>query len=108
MVRHDRLGGLAAIAARLRPEDIALVADVAALDRLAAEPHGDDVLAVLVAFCATGSTRKAAARVHRHHSTIAARLSHAERRLGFSFHAPGGRLRLDLALLLRHLRDEPG
>ncbi|WP_433137507.1 helix-turn-helix domain-containing protein [Actinomadura nitritigenes] len=108
VVRHDRLGGLAAIAARLRPEDIALVADVAALDRLAAEPHGDDVLAVLVAFCATGSTRKAAARVHRHHSTIAARLSHAERRLGFSFQAPGGRLRLDLALLLRHLRDEPG
>jgi hypothetical protein len=108
VVRHDRLGALAAIAARLRPEDIAQVADVAALDRLAAEPHGDDVLAVLVAFCATGSTRKAAARVHRHHSTIAARLSHAERRLGFSFHAPGGRLRLDLALLLRHLRDEPG
>ncbi|MBO2457730.1 helix-turn-helix domain-containing protein [Actinomadura violacea] len=107
VVRHDRLGGLAAIAARLRPEDIAQVADVAALDRLAGEPHGGDVLDVLVAFCATGSTRKAAARVHRHHSTIAARLAHAERRLGFSFHAPGGRLRLDLALLLRHLRDEP-
>ncbi|MDL4821478.1 helix-turn-helix domain-containing protein [Actinomadura opuntiae] len=108
VVRHDRLGGLAAVAARLRPADIAEVADVAALDRLAAEPHGDDVLEVLVAFCATGSTRKAAARVHRHHSTIAARLAQAERHLGFSFHAPGGRLRLELALLLRHLRDEPG
>ncbi|MFB4297478.1 helix-turn-helix domain-containing protein [Actinomadura sp. NTSP31] len=107
VVRHDRLGGFAVVGARLRPADIAEVADVAALDRLAVEPHGEDVLEVLGAFCATGSTRKAAARVHRHHSTIAARLAHAERRLGFSFHAPGGRLRLELALLLRHLRDEP-
>lgn len=107
VVHYDGLGALAVVAARMRDEDIAGVADVAALDRLAAEPNGAGTLAVLAAFCATGSARQAAARVHRHHSTIAARLAHAEERLGFSFSAPGGRRRLDLAVLLRHLRDNP-
>jgi hypothetical protein len=107
VVRYDGLGALAVIAARMRDVDIAAVPDVAALDALAAEPNGAGTLAVLAAFCATGSARRAAARVHRHHSTIAARLAHAEARLGFSFSAPGGRRRLDLAVLLRHLRDRP-
>ena len=107
VVRHDGLGALAVIAARMRAEDIAGVADVAALDRLAAEPNGAGTLAVLAAFCAAGSARGAAARVHRHHSTIAARLAHAESKLGFSLADPGGRRRLDLAILLRHLRDRP-
>ncbi|TDD84498.1 PucR family transcriptional regulator, partial [Actinomadura darangshiensis] len=104
VVHHEALGALAAVAVRMRDEDIAQVADVAVLDRLAAEPG---TLGVLTAFCATGSARQAAARVHRHHSTVAARLAHAEARLGFSFSGPGGRLRLDLALLLRRLRDNP-
>ncbi|MFB4307465.1 helix-turn-helix domain-containing protein [Actinomadura sp. GTD37] len=107
VVHYTGLGALAVIAARMRDEDIAGVADVAALDGLAAEPNGAGTLAVLAAFCATGSARRAAARVHRHHSTIAARLAHAEQRLGFSLSVPGGRRRLDLALLLRHLRDTP-
>ncbi|NKZ07621.1 helix-turn-helix domain-containing protein [Actinomadura latina] len=107
VVHYDGLGALAVIAARMRDEDIAAVADVAALDGLAAEPNGAGMLAVLAAFCATGSARRAAARVHRHHSTIAARLAQAEAWLGFSFSAPGGRRRLDLAVLLRHLRDNP-
>lgn len=105
VVHADQLGALASIAARLRTEDIAEVADVTALDRLAEEPHGEDTLSVLGAFCATGSARKAAAEVYRHHSTVAARLAHAESRLGFSFTGTGGRLRLELALVLRHLRD---
>ncbi|MEU5988027.1 helix-turn-helix domain-containing protein [Spirillospora sp. NPDC047418] len=107
VVHYDGLGALAVIAARMRDEDIAAVPDVAALDALAAEPNGAGTLAVLAAFCATGSARRAAARVHRHHSTIAARLAYAEARLGFSFAAPGERRRLDLAVLLRHLRDRP-
>ncbi|MGW3687883.1 PucR family transcriptional regulator [Streptomyces sp. NPDC005125] len=101
----DELGALAALATRMRTEDIAQVADVAALDRLASEPHGIDTLAALTAFCGTGSARKAAAEVYRHHSTIAVRLAHAESRLGFSFATPAGRLRLELAIILRHLRD---
>ncbi|QYX76646.1 helix-turn-helix domain-containing protein [Streptomyces akebiae] len=101
----DELGAMAALAARMRTEDIAQVADVTALDRLASEPHGADTLAALTAFCSTGSARKAAAAVYRHHSTVAARLAHAESRLGFAFATPAGRLRLELAIVLRHLRD---
>ncbi|MDW6057577.1 helix-turn-helix domain-containing protein [Streptomyces sp. FXJ1.4098] len=48
---------------------------------------------------------KAAASVYRHHSTVADRLTRAEAHLGFSFTTPAGRLRLELALLLRNLRD---
>ncbi|KMS85630.1 hypothetical protein ACZ91_41460 [Streptomyces regensis] len=105
VVHADELGALAVLAARLRTEDIAQVADVAALDRLASEPYGADTIAALTAFCRTGSARKAATEVYRHHSTIAARLAHAESRLGFSFAAPAGRLRLELAIVLRHLRN---
>jgi hypothetical protein len=103
VVRWDELGALAVLAS-LRQDDIAEVADVAALDRIAAEPAGADTIGVLTAFCATDSVRKAAASVYRHHSTIAARLAHAEERLGFPLGTAAGRRRLDLALVLRHLR----
>ncbi|MFI6339810.1 helix-turn-helix domain-containing protein [Streptomyces sp. NPDC050535] len=104
VVHADQLGALAALA-RLRAKDIAEVADLAVLDGIAAEPQGEELLSILIAFCATGSTRKAATEVHRHHSTVAARLAHAETRLGFPLTVPIGRIRLELALLLHHLRD---
>jgi hypothetical protein len=93
------------VLASLRHADIAEVADVVALDRIAEEPGGQDTIDVLVAFCATDSVRKAAAVVFRHHSTVAARLAAAEARLGFSLNGTEGRRRLDLALVLRHLRE---
>lgn len=98
VVRWDDLGALAVLAS-LRQDDIAAVADVAALDRVDA-----DTIAMLTAYCATDSVRKAAASVYRHHSTVAARLAHAEERLGFPLGTAAGRRRLDLALVLRHLR----
>ncbi|WP_158887666.1 helix-turn-helix domain-containing protein [Amycolatopsis anabasis] len=105
IVWAEGLGGLALLADKLGAADIAGVTDVAALDRLAAEPTGADLLAVLQAFCATGSVRKAATAVYRHHSTIATRMVHAEEVLGFALDSPHGRFRLHLALLLRRLRD---
>ncbi|MGC7102912.1 helix-turn-helix domain-containing protein [Amycolatopsis lurida] len=104
VVRWDDLGAVAVLAS-LRPADIAEVADVATLDRLAEESGGKDTIDVLTAFCATDSVRKAAAKVYRHHSTVAARLAAAEARLGFSLSTMEGRRRLDLALVLRHLRE---
>jgi hypothetical protein len=101
VVRWDDLGAVAVLGA-LRRADIAEVADVATLDRIA-EDQG--TIEVLMAFCATDSVRKAAALVYRHHSTVAARLTLAEERLGFSLSTTEGRRRLDLALVLRHLRD---
>ncbi|MFK4085691.1 helix-turn-helix domain-containing protein [Kribbella sp. NPDC020789] len=103
VVRSDDLGGLLVVVERLRPEDIAASPDVAALDRIAAEAGGDDLLAILRAFAITESVRKAAALVFRHHSTVAYRLEHAESVLGFSFGTASGRFRLQLALTMRAL-----
>jgi len=103
IVRSDELGGLLVLAERLRPQDISSSPDVAALDRIAAEPGGDDLLSILRAFCHTGSVRKAAALVYRHHSTVAYRLEHAETVLGFPLTNPDNRFRLHLALVMRAL-----
>lgn len=100
VVWWERLGGLALFADQ--HVDVAALDDVRALDRLAADPHGIDTLEAL---CATGSARKAAAVLHRHHSTMAARLARAESVLGFGLDDAAGRLRLHLALMLRRLRD---
>jgi len=107
VVRADSLGALSVISTTMRPADIARVADVAALDRIAAAPHGVDTLTALTALCAAGSVRQAATRLYRHHSTLAARIALAEARLGFCPTTPAGRSRLELAILLRHLRDTP-
>jgi hypothetical protein len=69
------LGSLALLAEQVDHADIAALPDVRALDRLAAEL---DMIAMLDGLCATGSVRKAAAALHRHHSTMAAPLARAE------------------------------
>ncbi|MFC0436032.1 helix-turn-helix domain-containing protein [Kutzneria buriramensis] len=104
-VEWDSLGALGPIAQRLPADGVGDVPDLAALDRLAAEPGGQDTLDLLTAVVATDSVRKAAALVHRHHSSVAGRLARAEATLGFDVHSPGGRFRLTLALALRRLRD---
>ncbi|GIF13779.1 helix-turn-helix domain-containing protein [Actinoplanes teichomyceticus] len=103
VVWWDRLGSLAPLADRLDRAELDGLADVRALDRLAA--HGEDAVAALAALCTTGSARKAAAALHRHHSTMPARLARAEAVLGFEVDSPAGRFRLQLALMLRRLRD---
>ncbi|MDX8142370.1 helix-turn-helix domain-containing protein [Lentzea sp. BCCO 10_0061] len=102
VVWWERLGGLALLAEQLDTADIAALPDVRALDRLAAEPG---MITMLDALCATGSVRKAAAVLHRHHSTMTVRLARAESVLGFELDS-AGRFRLHLALMLRRLRDD--
>jgi hypothetical protein len=104
-VRWDDLGALGPIAQQVKVDEIGDIPDVLALDRLAAEPGGQDTLDVLTAVAATDSVRKAATLVHRHHSSVAARLARAETGLGYAVDAPAGRFRLTLALALRRLRD---
>jgi DNA-binding PucR family transcriptional regulator len=72
---------------------------------LATEPYGEEVLAMLDGLCATGSGRKAADTLHRHHKTGQTRLARAEAVLKFPLDTPAGRFRLHLALILRRLRD---
>ncbi|MEV6710820.1 helix-turn-helix domain-containing protein [Lentzea sp. NPDC051208] len=102
VVWWERLGGLALLAEQVALADIEALPDVRALDRLAAEPG---MIPMLDALCATASVRKAAAALHRHHSTMTARLARVESVLGFELDSAAGRFRLHLALMLRRLRE---
>lgn len=55
------------------------------------------------AVVSTASLRAAAAEINVHHSTLQDRLCHAEHLLGWPLRTPQGRLRLQLALTMRHL-----
>jgi len=106
VVAHGDLGSLTLLAevpvARLRGQE-----DVRALDALAATPTGAADVAALEAFCRTGSLRQAAVALHRHHSSVAARLAHVEDALGWRLDEPGDRFRARLALLARRLAHRP-
>lgn len=97
----ERLGCELALAS-LPADEIARLPDVIALDKLASVPN---MLELLEALCRTGSARQAATAIHRHHSTILARVEHARATLGFALDTPDSRFRLYLAIVLRRLRD---
>jgi DNA-binding PucR family transcriptional regulator len=99
--RYEDLGAQALLA-DLPAEEIAKQPDVRALDQLAADPQ---MLALLNAVATTSSIRQAATTIHRHHSSLPARLEHAQQTLGFPLDTQDGRFRLRLALVLRQLRD---
>ncbi|MFW6722621.1 PucR family transcriptional regulator [Streptomyces sp. MAR4 CNY-716] len=97
VVDHDALGPLALLAEvpadRLRADP-----GVRALTALAARDGGGSSIAALDAFCRTGSLRRAAAELHLHHSSVAARLARAQTVLGGRLREPDDRLRARLAL----------
>jgi hypothetical protein len=105
VVYAAELGPLELLAEKLRSSDILDVPDVEALDLLAAEGGGADVLRTLECFVDTGSLREAARRLHLHHNSVAARVTRAERLLGYSMTGPRGSARVGLAIALRRLRD---
>ena len=97
----EELGALALIAQV--PADVARAdPDVAALERLAGTPED---LETLEAFCETGSLRRAADLLHRHHSSVARRLELVGRELGIELTSPAGLLRAQVALTARRLLD---
>ncbi|OHV42640.1 helix-turn-helix domain-containing protein [Pseudofrankia sp. BMG5.36] len=105
IVHADHLGGLAVLAA-------AVVAatepapDVRALERVGADAPW--MLATLDAIASSPSLRAAAGVLSVHHSTLQDRIARAEHLLGWSIREPQGRLRLQLALVLRRLhRNRP-
>ncbi|MEV6681076.1 helix-turn-helix domain-containing protein [Streptomyces erythrochromogenes] len=102
VVRHADLGALALLAEI--PEDAARAnIDVAAIARMARTPED---LATLDAFCATGSLRRAADRLHLHHSSVARRLEQITKTLGIELTQPAGLLRAGLALTAWRLLDD--
>ncbi|WP_392748967.1 helix-turn-helix domain-containing protein [Streptomyces sp. LN590] len=104
-VYADELGGLALLAEAVGPATEP-VPDVRALEHaVAAAPW---VASTLNAVAFSRSLRAAAAELNVHHSTLQDRLAQAEHWLDWPVHDPHGRLRLQLALVLRRLhRNQP-
>lgn len=101
VVHHAELGALALLAQV--PEDVMRDnVDVAAIARAAGNP---DDLQTLEAYCATGSQRRAADRLHLHHSSIARRLDQIGKALGIELTEPTGLVRARLALTAWRLID---
>ncbi|MEU9457096.1 helix-turn-helix domain-containing protein [Streptomyces sp. NPDC048277] len=100
VVYADDLGGIAALAGFVAPGSFPLP-DVRALE--AATADAPWMLTTLQAVASTASLRAAAAEINVHHSTLQKRIAHAEGLLGWPVHTPKGRLRLQLALLMRQL-----
>jgi DNA-binding PucR family transcriptional regulator len=99
-VYADELGGLALLADTVGPTTEP-APDVRALEHaVATAPWAASTLNA-VAF--STSLRAAAAELNVHHSTLQDRLVQAEHWLDWPVHDPHGRLRLQLALVLRRL-----
>ena len=93
-MHYDDLGALALLAEV--PQDAARDnADVSAIAQMATVPED---LETLDAYCATGSLRRAADLVHRHHTSVARRLDHIGKTLGIELTEPTGLTRARLAL----------
>ncbi|MGW0766110.1 helix-turn-helix domain-containing protein [Streptomyces sp. NPDC002676] len=90
---NSGLGALALLA-EVPPEAVRDNADVAAISQVACSP---DDWETLDAYGATGSLRRAAGRLHLHHSTVARRLEHLAGTLGIDLTGPAGLLRIQFA-----------
>ncbi|MFF6911153.1 helix-turn-helix domain-containing protein [Streptomyces sp. NPDC012466] len=100
VVYADELGGIALLADVVVP-GAEPPPDVRALETAAATTPW--LFATVHAVVSTASLRAAAAEINVHHSTLQDRLAHAEHLLGWPIRTPQGRLRLQLALTMRHL-----
>ncbi|MCX4817020.1 helix-turn-helix domain-containing protein [Streptomyces sp. NBC_01239] len=100
IVHADELGGIALLADLVVP-GAEPPSDVQDLEAAAA--NAPWLLATLNAVATTSSIRAAATEINVHHSTLQDRLTHAESLLGWPVRTPQGRLRLQLALTMRHL-----
>ncbi|MFB9931719.1 helix-turn-helix domain-containing protein [Amycolatopsis halotolerans] len=100
LIVHEDLGAVTLLA-EIPAERLCAQPDVLALNALA----GSGDLETLEAFCRTGSLRQAAIALHRHHSSVAARLAQVEDALGWTLDDPAGRFRARLALAARRLAE---
>ena len=105
VVHADDLGDLALLEKLVVP-GAEPPADVRALEATIADAPW--MLVTLHAVATTASLRAAATEINVHHSTLQARIVHAETLLGWSIRAPQGLLRLHLALTMRHLAATAG
>jgi len=102
VVECRSLGALTLLA-DVPPEKLAANIDVVALEQLAKSGGGVQDLHAVEALCRTGSLRHAAAVLHMHHSSVAARIARAEQILGWDLGTPHGMLRARIATQARQL-----
>jgi hypothetical protein len=105
IVGSDDVGCLALLARHIPVEAIGHADEVKALDQLASEQGGLEMLRTLEVVAATESLRRAAGVMHMHHNSVRHRVERAGDVLGFNPTEPYGRVRLMMALILRRLRD---
>ncbi|MBN1173715.1 MAG: helix-turn-helix domain-containing protein [Micromonosporaceae bacterium] len=103
-VVYEELGGLVLLATMAGPTTEP-VPDVRALTSAAATAPW--ALLTLSAVAETSSLRAAATALRIHHSTLHDRLALVQRQLGWTVRDPSGRLRLQVALILRRLQHGP-
>lgn len=94
---HDELGPVTLLA-EIPVERLRARPEVQALARLSSRDDGAQCVEALAAFCDTGSLRPAAAVLHLHHSSVAARLRRVEEAVGWRLRDPGDRFCAQLAL----------
>jgi hypothetical protein len=102
VVHYADLGALALLA-HLPPDAARDNPDVTAIAALAGNL---DDLDTLDAYCATGSQRQAADRLHLHHSSVARRLDQIGKTLGIDLTEPTGLIRARLALTTWRLLED--
>jgi sugar diacid utilization regulator len=102
IVRFDNLGALKLLAT-LPLAEIDHNEDVSRLLSVAETKKGVSDLALLEAYCDTGSLRRTAELFHFHHSSVDYRLRCLEARLGFTLSTQNGRLRALVAAKLAKL-----
>ncbi|MFJ9824362.1 helix-turn-helix domain-containing protein [Streptomyces sp. NPDC101160] len=103
VVHHADLGALALLA-EIPAAAVRENPDVVAVARIAAADPDD--LDTLDAYCHTGSLRRAAELLHRHHSSVARRVEQLARAMGFDVTDPAGLGRARLALTAWRLLDD--
>jgi hypothetical protein len=102
---HDELGPVALLA-DIPVERLRAQPGVRRLGELARGGQGGELLAALGAFCRTGTLRQAAAELHLHHSSVAARLTRVEKELGWRLREPQDRFRAQLSLYALRLAQD--
>jgi hypothetical protein len=101
-IAYDRLSALELLA-DLPREQVLQNPDVARINKIAATPAGKSAIDTFEAFCVYGSLRAAAAALHVHHSTVAARIATVEAEMGWHLDDPVERFLATLTLMVRRI-----
>ncbi|ORA26983.1 PucR family transcriptional regulator [Mycobacterium aquaticum] len=101
-IAYDRLSALELLA-ELPREQVLQNPDVARINKFAATPAGASAIDTFEAFCVFGSLRAAAAELHVHHSTVAARIAAVEEEMGWHLDDPIDRFLATLTLMVRRI-----